>query len=137
MGACDSIDYVFKMPESIDVSPSKWHNAEKSQGWNNTGTSEEPKLTLYQYLSFPPTAFHLLPQNGSETFYDGSFELDLTDLRNGAPQYIKDGNDSIRLYMTEGSIWVLGYKDESDAYHDFVYKLSFAQNISSAGCLKK
>ena len=43
-------DYVFNMPESKDVSPSKWHNEDNSSGWKNLGSVEMPQLTMYQLL---------------------------------------------------------------------------------------
>ena len=121
-------DYVFNMPESKDVSPSKWHNEDNSSGWKNLGSAEMPQLALYQPLSFPPCKFELSPQNKSDvTFYEGSFLLDLYEDPNSThPKYIKENNDSIRLYLNKNDIWVLGDKD----YKDFVYKLSESDNIA-------
>ena len=88
-------EYIFNMSRSSFISPTHW--SDDDYEWTNEGTLEMPQLKLKDYLSQPPWQITLAPRNNSDTtFYQGTYNVDLTDLQNFHPQYTQVENKSIQ-----------------------------------------
>ena len=120
LGNQDYQDYVLTLSNGDypTFSPSQWPE------WSNTNREvpEVPDLVLNDHAFLPPLHINLEPNNkGDDTFYGGSYTLELRNEESGMPQYVKDGQESIRLYVSSSiESWVLG----TSSHQDFIFNMS-------------
>ena len=122
----DNNDYVFTISSKIkEVSPSGW-----TDGWTNINpkTPETPVIQILNTSFLPPVHLVLRPEKLAEnTFYNGTYDLDMFALHSDMPQYIQRQNKSLKIYLNNKGVWVLGDVN----YMDYCLKLSLSDTATS------
>ena len=131
LGDINHNDLVFRLSNNkhLSFSPTQWTE------WNNNNTNnpEIPNLVLKNATFLPPLHIKLEPNEPEDkTFYGGFYTLDVSERyppdTNSMPQFVKDSNQNIRLYVnTSISSWVLGTAN----HKDYLFRLSSPANQES------